>query len=319
MKGNIMKNDEFYSALKKLRLNYGLTQEEIGKILNVTKSQISLYEKGVSLPNTDLLTRITQYFDVPMTQLVKTPVRGNFYFREVVTVENVTIRIPTKDGVETLNGMPGLIKIPATSDLRDIKSHNLGLLKYANFMLLFPKKESVIASFFYEYFDELDCQKIEALFRYDEWIPDEKPNITYDGYPLLYQLLSVGEKGSWINSPLAKPATNANILALALPQNDEIIRLYIQPEEYGCKLHAKRCQGLDELILEWLVKSKKERQAIAREYCLQIMKAETEAEDEIETGYIQSDDDYSYLKPLFKKRGIKLIKNKLVKDDEKDV
>lgn len=304
-----MKNDNFGSALKRLRHDYGLTQEKLGEILNLAKSQISFYENSISLPNADLLARIAQYFNVPLTQLIETTIRPDFYFREVVKGENITIQLPTKTGVETLTGEPGFIKIPAQADLSDIGHPRRDLLKYANFMLLFPKEgeRSAIASFFYEHFNELGRQKIENLFRLDEWVEDVEPTITYDGYPLLYQLFQVNNKGSWINSPLTKPATNVNVLALALPQNDAIIRLYIQPENSGCKLHAKRCQGLDELLVEWLVKGKKERQAIAREYCLQIIKAETKLKDKIENKHIQSDEDEvpNYLKPLFKKHGIK--------------
>lgn len=301
----------FSLNLKRLRHDYGLTQEELGEILHITNSQVSLYEKGISRPNTDLLVKIARYFNVPLTQLIETPVvREDFYFREVAAGENITIQIPTKTGVETLTGTPGLIEIPEQADVKDIGAYNRDLLKYVNFMLLFPKegKRSAIASFFYEHFNELGRQEIEDLFRFDEWMEYASPMIAYDGYPLLYQLLSVNEKGSWINSQLAKPATNSNVLALALPQNDAIIRLYIQPENYGCKLHAKRCQGLEELLLGWLIKSKEERQTIARKYCLQIMKAETEAEDSLEENLKQSDDyDKQYdLRRFLKRRGIEL-------------
>ena len=303
-----MMHSRFSLNLKRLRNDYGLTQEELGKILDITKSQISFYETGISRPNTDLLARIAQYFNVPLTQLVESSIRHDFYFREVVTGENITIQLPTKTGVETLTGEPGLIEIPDQADVKEVGSHNPDLLEYANFMLLFPQegKESAIASFFYEHLDELGHQKIEDLFRHDEWMPYVKPTITYDGYPLLYQLLWVNQKGAWMRSTVAKPATNANVLALVLPQNDEIIRLYIQPENHGCKLHAKRCQGLDKLILNWLAKSKKERQQIARKYCLQIMKAETKAEDWVEENLIQSDDyDEQYnLRRFLQRRGI---------------
>lgn len=302
-------HSRFSFNLRRLRLDYGLTQQQLGKILDITKSQISLYEKGISRPNTDLLARIAQYFNVPLTQLIETSIRPDFYLREVVTGENITIRIPTKTGVETLSGLPGFIRIPDQSNVRDVLSpRNKDLLEYANFMLLFPQEgeESAIASFFYEHFNELECQKIEDLFRLDEWIPEEKPTITYGGYPLLYQLLWVSQKGSWMSSPEARPATNTNILALALPQNDVIIRLYIQREYHGCILHAKRCQGLDELLIEWLQKSKKERQTIAREYCLQIMKAETEVEDWFEENLRKNDDyDKQYnLRRFLQRRGI---------------
>ncbi|MBS5890726.1 MAG: helix-turn-helix transcriptional regulator [Negativicoccus succinicivorans] len=302
-----MMYSKFHLNLRRLRHDYGLTQEEFGEILNLTKSQISLYEKGISRPNTDLLTRIAQYFNVPLTQLIETSIRHDFYFREVVTGRNITIQLPAEKGVENLIGVPGLIKIPEQADLRDIHSHNRDLLKYANFMLLYPKEkeDSAIASFFCEHFNGLGRQNIENLFRYNDWMEPIMP-ITYDGYPLLYQLLWVNRKGSWLNSTIAKPATNANILALALPQNNEIIRLYIRSEKYGCKLHATRCDGLEDLILDWIVKNKEERQAIAREYCLQIMKTETEAEDLGEEGGIGNDDsdEQDDLMPFIKKRGI---------------
>ncbi|WP_314315985.1 helix-turn-helix transcriptional regulator [Negativicoccus succinicivorans] len=303
-----MLSTRFSINLRRLRHDYGLTQEELGEILNLAKSQISFYERGLSYPKADLVTRVAQYFNVPLTQLIETTIRPDFYLREVVTGENITIHLPTKDGVETLTGEPGFIKIPAQADLSDIGHPRRDLLKYANFMLLFPKEgeRSAIASFFYEHFNELGRQKIENLFRLDEWVEDVEPTITYDGYPLLYQLFQVNNKGSWINSPLTKPATNVNVLALALPQNDAIIRLYIQPENSGCKLHAKRCQGLDELLVEWLQKSKEECQTIAREYCLQIMKAETEAEDWFEENYVNADayDKQYNLRRFLKRRGI---------------
>ena len=299
-------NFSFY--LRKLRHDYGLTQEELGEILNLAKSQISFYERGLSYPKADLVTRVAQYFNVPLTQLIDTTVRPDFYLREVVTGENITIHLPTKDGVETLTGEPGFIKIPKQADLSDIVYSNCDLLEYVNFMFLLPQEgeKSAIASFFYEHFDELDHQKKEDLFSIDEWIPDEKPTITCDGYPLLYQLFWVGRKGPWVESLLTKPATNVNVLALALPQNDAIIRLYIQPENRGCLLTAKRCQGLDEMILEWLQKSKEERQTIAREHSLRIMKAETASEDWFEQNYVNHDayDKQYNLRRFLQRRGI---------------
>ena len=305
--GSIMIGTNFSFYLRKLRHDYGLTQEELGEILNLAKSQISFYERGLSYPKVELVTRIAQYFNVPLTQLIETTVRNDFYLREIAAGKSIAIQIPTKDGVEELAGEPGFIKIPEQADLSDVGYRNRDFLKYMNFMLLFPKKgeESAIASFFYEHFDKLRYQKIEDLFKYDEWLR-VRPTFTYDGYPLLYQLFWVGRKGSWMHSQLTKPATNTNILALALPQNNAIILLYIQPENHGCKAYATYCQGLEELILEWLQKSKQERQIIAREYCLQIMKAETEAEDCFEENCIDGDeyDKQFDLRRFLQRRGI---------------
>ena len=137
-----MLSTRFSINLRRLRHDYGLTQEELGEILNLAKSQISFYERGLSYPKADLVTRVAQYFNVPLTQLIETTIRPDFYLREVVTGENITIHLPTKDGVETLTGEPGFIKIPAQADLSDIGHPRRDLLKYANFMLLFPLYKS---------------------------------------------------------------------------------------------------------------------------------------------------------------------------------
>lgn len=301
-----MKDTKFSINLKKLRNDYGLTQEELGEILNLTKAQISFYERGMSYPKVDLVTRVAQYFNVPLTQLIESSIRSDFYFREVVTGQNTIIKIPTIGGIETLNGVPGLIEIPAHVNIKANNSLNPNIVKYANFMLLFPEDESDIAQFFYKHFDKLHKQDMENLFKHEDWVLPKQNTPFYDGYPLLYQLLWASKKGAWLNSTLARPATDVNILALALPQNDKIIRLYILPEKNACRLHATYCLELQERFVEWLQKNEKERKAIAQKYCLEIMKEETALEDLIEEEAAQNDDyDGKYnLKRFLEKRGI---------------
>lgn len=303
-----MRDTKFSINLKKLRVDYGLTQQELGEILHLTKAQISFYERGMSYPKIDLVTRVAQYFNVPLTQLIETSTRSDFYFREVVTGENVVINIPKINGMETLNGVPGLFEIPNQIKTKATTSLNADIVKYANFMLLFPEKESSIASFFYENFGELGNQKIENLFSYEEWISPKKTTPFYEGYPLLYQLLWVSRKGAWLNSTLSKPASDLNILALALPQNDKIIRLYILPEKRGCRLHATYCLELQEGLVEWLQKNEKERKSIAKKYCLEIMKTETSLEDTIDEEAVQTDnyDEKYNLNRFLEKRDIKI-------------
>lgn len=50
--------------LKKLRNNKKITQEELGKEVNVTKVSISGYENGNRSPDTETLQKIADYFDV---------------------------------------------------------------------------------------------------------------------------------------------------------------------------------------------------------------------------------------------------------------
>ncbi len=54
----------FGTALKKLRKERGMTQEELGEALNVQKSCISNYEKFFSMPDISRLLAIAEFFHV---------------------------------------------------------------------------------------------------------------------------------------------------------------------------------------------------------------------------------------------------------------
>lgn len=56
--------------LKELRLSRGLTQEELGKILNVTKSTICFYEKEIRIPSLETLIDLSDYFEVTIDYLL---------------------------------------------------------------------------------------------------------------------------------------------------------------------------------------------------------------------------------------------------------
>ena len=249
-----------------IRKDYNLTQEELGNILGLTKVQISYYERGISHPKLDFILQFAEYFDLPLNQIIEVSNCSNFYFREVVAQEGIYIdNIPTNNGKESLSGIAGLIKNPMFEKNKELDQ------SYYNFMLLIPENSNGIANFFYKNLNSLPQQSLSTLDSYNAWCVPSSNTTFYDGYPLLYQLLWVTNKGSWLRSAVAKPATNKNILALVLPQNDEIIRLFILPEKEGCKLHASRNHELQEQIELWLQKEKKERQMLAREYCLQIL------------------------------------------------
>lgn len=58
------------NRIKDLRQAQGLTQEELGKKLNVQKSAISKYEKGIVIPNGDVLKRLSAIFNVSTDYLL---------------------------------------------------------------------------------------------------------------------------------------------------------------------------------------------------------------------------------------------------------
>lgn len=60
----------FGQILKQLRTAKGLTQNELAKILDVSKSNISKYEAGSVEPNMSVLIRISEYFEISVDCLL---------------------------------------------------------------------------------------------------------------------------------------------------------------------------------------------------------------------------------------------------------
>lgn len=58
------------SRIKDLRQAYGLTQEELGKKLNLQKAAISKYETGTVIPNGEILKRLSAIFNVSTDYLL---------------------------------------------------------------------------------------------------------------------------------------------------------------------------------------------------------------------------------------------------------
>ena len=61
---NIM--ESFGKKLSELRKQKGLSQEQLATDLNVSQSSISNYESGATKPDTDILQKIAEYFEVPV-------------------------------------------------------------------------------------------------------------------------------------------------------------------------------------------------------------------------------------------------------------
>ena len=60
---------DFASTLKRIRLERGLTQEELGKILETSKQNISRYENGEVSPNITSFARIAEKLGVSLSEL----------------------------------------------------------------------------------------------------------------------------------------------------------------------------------------------------------------------------------------------------------
>ena len=60
----------FAERLTQLREDQDIKQEQLAKILNVSKSCISQYEGGKNMPGYDTMLRISQYFGVSIDYLL---------------------------------------------------------------------------------------------------------------------------------------------------------------------------------------------------------------------------------------------------------
>lgn len=64
----------FQENLKTLRKNKGFTQEELAARLNVVRQTVSKWEKGQSVPDSEMLVRLAEIFEVPVSQLLGGPI-----------------------------------------------------------------------------------------------------------------------------------------------------------------------------------------------------------------------------------------------------
>ena len=60
----------FGENLKTLRKNKGITQEELAARLNVVRQTVSKWEKGQSVPDAEMLAKLAEIFEVPVSRLL---------------------------------------------------------------------------------------------------------------------------------------------------------------------------------------------------------------------------------------------------------
>ena len=60
----------FQNNLKALRKRKDITQEELATRLNVVRQTVSKWEKGLSVPDSELLIRLAEILEVPVSRLL---------------------------------------------------------------------------------------------------------------------------------------------------------------------------------------------------------------------------------------------------------
>ena len=61
---------DFGSNLKKMRIQHGLTQKQLGELVGVTKSVISFYERQERSPSPDVVVRLSNLFNTSTDELL---------------------------------------------------------------------------------------------------------------------------------------------------------------------------------------------------------------------------------------------------------
>lgn len=93
--------------IKELRESKGLTQEELGRILNVSKPSVSRYEANTNEPNTETLKQLAKYFNVSIDYLL------GFSNKTTEKPENIDEKYPNiadvEEAMKIIMTQPGLM------------------------------------------------------------------------------------------------------------------------------------------------------------------------------------------------------------------
>jgi len=73
----------FSDNLKTLRRQKGMSQEILAQRLNVVRQTISKWEKGLSVPDAEMLTRIAELFEVSVSDLLGMAIKDETEVNEV--------------------------------------------------------------------------------------------------------------------------------------------------------------------------------------------------------------------------------------------
>lgn len=73
----------FSENLKTLRKQRGMSQETLAQQLNVVRQTISKWEKGLSVPDADMLTNISELFEVSVSELLGSNIEKEENINEV--------------------------------------------------------------------------------------------------------------------------------------------------------------------------------------------------------------------------------------------
>ncbi len=83
----------FKTRLKERRKSLGLTQEELGKNIFLSKGEICAYEKGKRIPPLDVLIRIADFLEVDFLWLVGLEEKCNIDNKGIINLSREDLNI----------------------------------------------------------------------------------------------------------------------------------------------------------------------------------------------------------------------------------
>lgn len=106
-----MTTNNFAELLKKLRMQRGMSQADLARVLNVARTTVSSYENGCRNPDRETLVRIAACFQVSLDYLLDTDTLGidpaseySAVLKEINALLN-SAPIASKKKIEILNEM----------------------------------------------------------------------------------------------------------------------------------------------------------------------------------------------------------------------
>ena len=72
-----MTNQELGKMIKDLRQKNNMTQKELGEKLHITDKAISKWERGISMPDIEMLNSIANLFNIPVSNLIDNKIKEN--------------------------------------------------------------------------------------------------------------------------------------------------------------------------------------------------------------------------------------------------
>lgn len=88
----------FGNILKKIRQDNNLTQEELAKKIDTSRSNIANYENNKNMPSVDILDKLSKMFNVSIDYLL-----GKSDIRNPEEIDNSKINVAFSSGYDGLN------------------------------------------------------------------------------------------------------------------------------------------------------------------------------------------------------------------------